>query len=243
MPGVPVWSLVVVGALAFAGGRWLWPAVEVGEGPSLRPVTQEAARVPEARPAGAVSTPEPAVAGPSGPEPEAPLRLLQRCSARLETLQKRCTGQEAISVEACLADPEVRAACASPPGVEPAAGTPSETDGEEPDDRPPSTVDESFAQAFATSVVGVDDGDARWLETYLCTVHQLREQMLGDLRTLLAEGAPAGEVDALIADANQQRKAVLGDLEQQLGAERYGRLRSVGGLGIMGAALECAAEP
>ncbi len=245
--GLPWWSVVIVGALAFASGRWL------GRPEPSTPAATSKARAPSTSPGRSDGAPtsSPVVADePRGvtddqAQTEAPLRLLERCTATLAQANRRAAAasEPALSVRACLDDPAVRAACQPlPPSTpqEPSAGSDG---GDNTSNEGSAARDESFARAFATSVVGVDDGEARWLETYLCTVHQLREQMIGDLETLMANNAAPDRVEAVIEEARSQRKDVLADLEQQLGAERYQRLRAVGGLGIMGSSLQCSPEP
>lgn len=185
----------------------------------------------------------------------APLQLLERCASRLNDARSRlsrcdespasgdATGQATLDVNACLRHPAVRAACESGeltslrPDPDEAE---AETEAEPPDGSDSAAAtDETFARRFATSVVGVGDDESRWLESYMCTVHRLRSQMVDDLGALLRDEASPDRIEALLAEAKQERAAVLADLEENLGPERYQRLRAVGGLGILGSALAC----
>lgn len=102
-----------------------------------------------------------------------------------------------------------------------------------------STAGPDFARRFATDVVGTSEAEAEWVEDYLCSVHRVRETMIDDLDDLLERGADASELDEVITRARSDRKAVLADLEQRLGDDRYARLRAVGGLSVLGSALDC----
>ena len=133
-----------------------------------------------------------------------------------------------ISVDTCLSDPDVEAAWRALCNAEAGPGC-ARARGAGP----------SFAKRFSQDVVGVAAEEAEWLEDYLCTVQRLREGMVADLDALLESEAPAEEVDAVLSTAKSERAAVLEDLEGELGKDRYARLRSVGGLGILGAALDC----
>ncbi len=188
---------------------------------------------------------EPPAPDASEPRP-ASLRLLQQCTARLQRAHRDGPGaadpDTCPSVDVCLSDPTVRAACLAQAQAPPLTDDAQDSDGTAPAEGP-AADGPSFAHRFATSVVGVDDQEAQWMERYLCTVHRLRQQMVGELQTLLAQGADPQKIEAAIADARLQRQAVLGDLQEQLGDARYDRLRAVGGLGVMGAALDCEDTP
>lgn len=175
------------------------------------------------------------------------LKLLERCTRQLAATQARLAASRspdppsatgADGLQACLRRPDVLQACRSqlasegvdtddPPSPTPSGSSAAGTAGPE------------FARRFATGVVGTTDAEADWVEDYLCSVHRLRETMVEDLDDLLERGADAAEIDEVIGRAQADRKAVLEDLENRLGEDRYGRLRAVGGLGVMGSALDC----
>lgn len=175
------------------------------------------------------------------------LKLLERCTRQLAATNARLAASRSPDPQSAT-DAEARAACLRRPDVLEACRTRFARDGADTDDPPsPSqsgssaagTAGSEFARRFATGVVGTTDAEADWVEDYLCSVHRLRETMVEDLDDLLERGADAAEIDEVISRAQADRKAVLEDLENRLGEDRYGRLRAVGGLGVMGSALEC----
>jgi len=51
--------------------------------------------------------------------------------------------------------------------------------------------------------------------------------------------APADPAGTSFDELRLEREALLGDLERFLGAERYERLRAVGGIGLLADAFDC----
>lgn len=175
------------------------------------------------------------------------LKLLERCARQLAATQTRLAASRSPDSQSGT-DAEVRAACLRRPDVLDVCRQHFAPQGADTDDPPSpsgsassaaSTAGPDFARRFATGVVGTTDAEAEWVEDYLCSVHRLRETMVEDLDDLLERGADAAEIDEVIDRARDDRTAVLEDLENRLGADRYARLRAVGGLGVMGSALDC----
>lgn len=162
------------------------------------------------------------------------MKQLQRHQARGRAAAKTATQNAAKpskdDVARCLALDEVVAAIDSACDDEPTPPQPIGKDG--------------FARRFSSKVVGVPDEDVPWLEEYMCRVHRLRENMVADLRSALEGDEPAGDevIDELLADAQDARDAALADVKARLGEERYARLRSVGGLGMLAASLDCSED-
>ena len=80
---------------------------------------------------------------------------------------------------------------------------------------------------------GTNEQESKWMLDYVCTVRQLRADLLDEVRQ--------GKIDLSQASERQkvEREALLGDLERLLGPERYARLREVGGLGKLPDLVEC----
>lgn len=236
---------VVVGGAAFGLGRF-----SVGG-----PASSDTASPDEARdgPAPAATSPRTddarSSAGTMPPDDAGSLGLLRRCTRRLESVRARLRLQQAgrrddpahegaveVDAAACLDDDAVRRACGLAPLGADDGDEPSRDSAGSPAAGARGAV---FAHRFTRQVVGVSEGEAQWMEEYLCAVHDLREQMIEDLDGLLTSAGAPEEIDALLEEARGERKTVLQDLEQRLGPERYARLRSVGGLGVLGASLPC----
>ncbi|MEM6991153.1 MAG: hypothetical protein AAF721_11665 [Myxococcota bacterium] len=230
---------LVLAVLAFFAGRLTAPST----------VEPPAAEAPAAARPGApsVRAGAPSSAAPSQPDADAkPLALLERCAKRLARAraQRTCESDEdptapddAMALEQCMTRRDVLAAC----DTRCRSGAETGGTGDAPDNAGSPGAGSEFASSFSQRVVGVDEGEAEWLEDYLCTVHTLRAGMVDELQTLLRRDAPASEIEDVITGGREERAAVLEDLEGRLGAERYQRLRSVGGLGILGGSLDCAA--
>ena len=235
-------ALVGVAGLAFAAGRFTAPASieDAAARDDTTPAVSSEVRSPGRKPAAA--------------DGSAPLELLERCTERLAVSQARLaaaraestdedrggtaldpTADDATTRRSCLRRPDVLQACR-----ERFAPDASETEGSAAlGSSAAGAAGPEFARRFATGVVGVSDAEAEWVEDYLCSVHRLRETMVGDLDDLLQRAADPGEIDEVIEGARADRQAVLEDLETRLGDQRYARLRAVGGLGVMGSALDC----
>jgi hypothetical protein len=98
---------------------------------------------------------------------------------------------------------------------------------------------ESEREALAAShgvllqdFLGLASEEAQGVRAYLCTAREHRRYLLARMKT---EEFRAAALDALRAD----REASLHDLEDQIGHERYARLRSIGGLGLLSESLDC----
>ena len=151
---------------------------------------------------------------------------LRRQRAHAGTVGVRSSG-ELDHVSACLDDPRVQARLASE--VESACGACA--DG-------PSAAAEAAARARTEeaassleAVLAISPAEQALLQQYLCAAR--------DLRGMLArEGVDAGVRDAF-ERARRERERVVDDVERLLGAERYSRLRAVGGLAVLSDAARC----
>lgn len=172
------------------------------------------------------------------PAPPTGLRLVHECMVRLDAVEgalDRCQQgdppvvAEGAAAESCLADPGIQAA------IERAVGRELERRIERIRDR------EQTAKAATELAIddwakglGLSSDQREWMRDYVCSLEELRARALD---ALVAEDAPPAEV---LTKLREQREAVLADLEDKLGSDRYSRLRDLGGIGLLRDSIECA---
>jgi len=160
---------------------------------------------------------------------------LRACVTALRGCETRCpvtTDEAPADVEArtlrCLADPGVqthlaRAVDGACSGC--ADGSRAARDAED-------RARTEAAASFLERELSITPDEQEQLGEYLCAIR--------DARGMLAraeEGAEGGS--ATYESAREIRDLTLGDVESILGAERYARLRAVGGLGLMVESADC----
>ncbi len=158
------------------------------------------------------------------------LTLLQACRGRLkvaEVLLARCE-QPAPSASPELQDPGVRAVVEQAVRRELAFHVEREQ-----------ALRESEREALAAShrvllqdFLGLAPEEAQVVRAYVCTAREHRRSLLMGMKI---EELRAAALDALRED----REVSLRDLEDQIGHERYMRLRSIGGLSLLSESLDC----
>jgi len=200
-------------------------------------------REPPAEPVPAPASPDPQTVAPvsapppatSAPVPE--LAALRACITALRGCENRCpttTSEAAADVEArtlrCLADPGVQTHVAR--SVESAcAGC---TDGSRAARDAEDRARTEAAASFLERELAITPTEQEQLGEYLCAIR--------DARGMLARSEQAAEDGrSTYESAREIRELTLGDVESILGAERYARLRAVGGLGLMVESADCQA--
>ncbi|MDH5672754.1 MAG: hypothetical protein OEZ06_11430 [Myxococcales bacterium] len=178
-------------------------------------------------------------------EATGPLLALQRCGERLRRVEARCaeavaagaTSGRAAALDDARQDPPAGQGVAGA-GADPQPVAAGDTRNARAGDGTPAQAS-SAGRQLVSRVLGVPMEEARWLEQYVCAVGDLRAGALDELREVVESGGDGEALDRALSEAQAQRRAVLDDLQQRLGEERYTKLRSVGGLGLLGSALSC----
>lgn len=221
--------------LAIAG----WVVAVFASGAAIAGWMREPSRdepIPRAEPASTtapVSPEEPPATTARLPE----MGALRACVTALRGCETRCPETPGESPEAheartlrCLADPGVQSHVAR--SVESACagcadGSRAARDAED-------RARTEAAASFLERELAITPDEQEQLGEYLCAIR--------DARGMLAradEGAEGGR--ATYESAREIRELTLGDVESILGAERYARLRAVGGLGLMVESADCQA--
>jgi hypothetical protein len=216
-------ALLALGAgLAF--GRWSVPAREAATAPAANEVL-----------------PPPAALAPAAPD-QAPSDLtgLRACVRRLGEAEARIEREcaRAASPPPGEAAPAMLPAQGTAGQGSSSAGGPSAppASDDHAGEAPAAAAARAFSASFMTHVVGVNDADARWLQEYACLVEDRRRRMEAELSAHFADPkhtSDRAEIDRDLAEAKEERDAMLADIEARLGKERYKRMRDVGGLGIL----------
>lgn len=97
-------------------------------------------------------------------------------------------------------------------------------------------IEEAAVRGLLTESLGLTADESRWVTEYVCTVRELRQQALDEMSP---DGASATET---VERIRAERREHLADLEEYLGAERFARLRSIGGIGLLADVLPCGEE-
>jgi hypothetical protein len=155
---------------------------------------------------------------------------LDRCEQARESTRTPPSEATARTL-ACLADPGVQAHVRRAVETECA----SAGDGSRAAREAEESARDEAAASFLTRELGITPEEQSELGQYLCAIR--------DARGLLADtGRESEEADAAHATyehAREIRELTLADVESILGAERYARLRAVGGLGLLVDAAQC----
>jgi hypothetical protein len=218
----------LVAALATGAAVWGWTR----EAPAPR-AEVESVRAPESHAPDAAT---PAVAGDEVPL-RAQIAALRACVASLDRCEQarastRPPPSDATArTLACLADPGVQAHVRRAVDTECA----STGDGARAAREAEESARDEAAASFLTRELGITSEEQSELAQYLCAIR--------DARGLLADTdrereAPDG-AHATYEHAREIRELTLADVESILGAERYARLRAVGGLGLLVEAAQC----
>jgi len=225
-----VWAISgwLAAALASVAALWGWTR-ETGSGPTAEL---------EAVPAAPSSAPDAATA--RAEENDASLRpqiaALRACVANLDRCEQarvatRPPPSEPMArMRACLADQGVQAHVRHAVDTECAGAGDGSRAAREAEE---SARDEAAA-SFLTHELGITPDEQSELGQYLCAIR--------DARGLLAnsdDGGETGGAQATYERAREIRELTLVDVESILGAERYARLRAVGGLGLLTEAAQC----
>ena len=216
-PSAAPWIIAGLATLlAFAVGR----LVGIGSQPP-----------PPPPPRPQLAAPEPAaLPPPSAVEPNpAELGALRGCVERLDSLQTAVD-------RAC---PDLSRAPSAAATRAAAVGKAETRDGGASAAQDPVPADENerrlaFQRDFMARVVGVKGPAADWLAGYVCLVDDLRDRTAAEIESVIGDpNAFPDALDEAVAEAKQERDAMLGDVRARLGPERYKRLRDVGGLAIL----------
>lgn len=215
------WAVAVIASIAAVAGWMRDPAPPAPAPPS------EPASAP------VTTAPLPPASGATPRVPE--MGALRACVSALRACETRCPPTTEVSPGAdeartlrCLADPGVQTHVAR--SVESAcAGCGNGTRAaREAEDRARTEA----AASFLERELAITPDEQAQLGEYLCAIR--------DARGMLArpeEGAEGGR--STYESAREIREVTLGDVESILGAERYARLRAVGGLGLLVESADC----
>jgi hypothetical protein len=165
---------------------------------------------------------------------EPPLTGLRQCAADVRALTRRLDACQAPSflaaepseaVRSCLEQPDVVAA------IEAEVQRRLDADAERR--RTARQAKRTAFDEWADTSLGLADEQRQAVTDYVCALASLRARALDD--------AAAEQTDSakVLEDLQTQRKAVLKDLEQVLGADRYQQLRQIGGLGLLIDTTDC----
>ena len=189
----------------------------------------------QAAPPGAA--PSPAAADPAPAlSPHKPLALLKACRTQLARVSAEARAGREPSAEAAAPEPSTLAVSPATTAHGAAGSGAAEAMPDTPDATPARGV------AVLSRLLDVPASEARWLGEYVCAVRDLRRDALEQIEAASEEGGDPAQLEASLGEAREQRKAVLKDLRERLGDVRYDTLRSIGGLGLIGNALDCDAE-
>jgi hypothetical protein len=163
----------------------------------------------------------------------APLRATQVCLDRLQAAQSalRRHRSEATSASsaapACLDDPEVTRIIERriDDAIVDHVGAQRERR------REARERERSAFSTWSTEVLELTVDEQQWLEDYVCTAREPREQTLASL-----EDTPPTEA---LEELKRQRSELLGDMKAALGPERYATLRTIGGIGLLADTTDC----
>ncbi len=164
------------------------------------------------------------------------LALLKACRTQLARVSAEARARREPSAEAAAPEPSTLAASPATTARGGAGSGAAEAKPDTPDAAPVRGV------ALLSRLLDVPAGEARWLGEYVCAVRDLRRDALEQIEVASEEGGDPAQLEASLGEAREQRKAVLKDLRERLGEARYETLRSIGGLGLIGNALDCDAE-
>ena len=167
------------------------------------------------------------------------LTLLRRCTARLRATHAMLDTYRRLSHSTDTTDSSRLTQCRRLPGFDAllrsAVGDllQAPTTGEPAAPRP-GVRRTTAALRLLEQQLQLTPDEASWVSDYVCQVRQLRQQAIRDL------GDPERDLESDLAAMEADRRAVLQDLRDYLGKPHYEHLRQIGGLGLLGDALDCA---
>ena len=91
----------------------------------------------------------------------------------------------------------------------------------------------ALASALTKDVLGLTPEQSAWVGEYVCATRDLHRLLADEAASAAALGADAFD------RARLQREELLGDLEKYLDADRYAKLRALGGISLLTDALDC----
>ncbi|MEK6609025.1 MAG: hypothetical protein AABZ30_15305 [Myxococcota bacterium] len=189
---------------------------------------------PQAKPAATRTAP--AVATTSAAPPLVPLRAclerLDVAQALLDRRRRDATAEDGPSAEraaACMRDPTVRERL---DGEVRAAVERHVADDHERRARA-REQQAALASALTKDVLGLTPEQSAWVGEYVCATRDLHRLLADEAASAAALGADAFD------RARLQREELLGDLEKYLDADRYAKLRALGGISLLTDALDC----